>query len=311
MSKLVSQISLIPPAVIQEFNNLLENGKFLAATILFKQMEEQYNHLQLNALIKLVYLKHVGINHKIVNFMHQEFSKYNVFHPYSDKCYFWSTKNHEMEEIYKQEEITNILKPREFVHLSIDGENKIPLISHYVWVTNSLLDQAGRTSKFWEHNKYLADKIKLLPNYQHIMWTSSLELIPDSVSKKLSEMGIELRSLDDLYQASKDHPNNQQLEFLLNLAQIAAELSFYAISTDIIRYQALKEFGGIYSDGDYKLYQDPQSLFKDFEAVIGYESSSVPASFNGFYAVKEQHPIMLEYQWRVSSFLSQICLHTI
>ena len=286
-------ITFIDPILIHEFNSLLKARKFVAAKILFSEIKEEYSPIAQTAFIKLFYLNYVGINKPITNFLHQEFTQFNLFSPISDKCYSWSTQKHQLEQIYRQENISKTLLPHSSIEL-IGRENKIPLISHYAWVTSSEFSEQEREAKFWQNNKYLESKLSTIPDYQHIIWVNDLKLIPPSVLAKLSKIKIEMKTIADLYQISVPSANNENLLFLLHLAQIAAELKFFAISTDIIRYQALKEIGGIYSDGDYQLYQDPQKLFKDYEAVLGYESVDVPASFNGFYAVKNQHPVMIE-----------------
>lgn len=287
-----NSITLTSPTLINKFNAMLKAHDFEEALGYFQHIRQKTDLFQQTALMKIIYLYYVGLDQKIAKFLYNNFEEFNLYSPTTDKkCSSWVFTNKALAKIYKEENVRKVLKPASTLSLT-DKETNIPLISHYVWVTSHTLSAAERITKFLQNNRHLEEKLTLLAQYKHIMWVNDLNLIPPSVKESLAESKVELKSLEELYVKATDNTRNLDIDFLVATAHVASEIGLSAIASDIMRYLVTKQYGGIYSDGDYYFYKDPALLLANYNAVIGYEAPFISSAFNGFYAATPNHQII-------------------
>jgi mannosyltransferase OCH1-like enzyme len=294
MKKQNATIELIEPTLINDFNTFLKNHEFENALNFFAHINENTSSMQKTAIIKIIYLYYLGLDQEIAKFLHHHFDEFSLYSPvYDKKCTSWDFKKSTLSMVYRAEKIGTTIKPASSIEL-VESDLNIPQISHYAWVTSHTLPEEIRTANFWKNNKALIKKVNLLPAYQHIMWVNDKNLIPKSIADRLSQENVELRSLEELLLEVNKNNEDKDLEFIISSIQVASEIGFFAIGSNLLRYLATKLYGGIYSDGDYFIYKDPAPLLSNYDAIVGYEASFFTSSFNGFYAVKPNHKIILK-----------------
>ena len=122
---------------------------------------------------------------------------------------------------------------------------KIPYILHHIWLTSSLkpreISEADLQITFKNKNIYDQAPVK----WQHIVWTNDKKLIPIS-STKLEDKGIIVQSIYDCQSNLK----------LFDLIEYLVTKSMWGLASDTLRYSLIENFGGVYSDLNYKFYRD-------------------------------------------------------
>lgn len=290
---MVNNYNLINHSYIRSYEDYLLAKNFDKASELFQEIKKQYNLVQQTSFIKLIYLKYVGSKKEISHYLYDNYKEFNLFNPLHKGCYPWNVRANELKTIFSQYDLTPKMQCAKNFILTKNQSYKIPLISHYVWVTNSNKSEDEIERAFWRNNKYFKPKLDLLENYKHILWTTNTDIIPKTIQGNLTQLGIDLKGVDSLFTENEFKEEKSILnEFLFNAIYIAAELKLMGIASDIIRYYVLLYVGGIYTDGDYRLYKNPDFLFKEFDAIFGYESPSIPSTCNGFLAAGKNHPVL-------------------
>ena len=175
-------------------------------------------------------------------------------------------------KIYKNI-ISNLNAPREAV-------NKIPYKIHHVWLTHPLspkeLDPLDIETVIKNHQ--LLEKNN--KTWEHIIWTNQKSLLPHSISlleehNAKFKYNIEIREIQEF-----------DTHFILfKKVQELIEKELWGLSSDIVRYAAIKHFGGVYTDLDFKINRDIEGeLYKyDFFAQD---------FVNNFFAARANHPII-------------------
>lgn len=203
-------------------------------------------------------------------------------HPYSSEI--WS------QEGLNDEPFRDSLKTRNWDYKSsfANSDIKIPHIFHNTWVSSSKIPEEKRSEYFFKHNPYLKNNVEKMSNWEKFFWTTDKNMIPQKAQKHLSDLGITLRQIDEL---KGTHP---EFSYLVDVAKGAAEEKLFGLSTDIIRYLAIHEMGGVYADGDYRFDTDPTALTKKYDSYFGVETSCNLHLGNAFLAAKPQHDVINE-----------------
>jgi mannosyltransferase OCH1-like enzyme len=84
----------------------------------------------------------------------------------------------------------------------------------------------------------------------------------------------------------------------------AYESKYYAFVSDYVRAWVLKKYGGIYLDTDYEILADFSNLIGDYDAILGFENSSLVGT--AMMAFKPNHYIVNDFlnYYNQLSFLS-------
>lgn len=143
---------------------------------------------------------------------------------------------------------------------SKQGNEKIPLILHHIWLGSSLPNYAIHFRKSW---------IRKNPNWVFILWT-------DFPSKRHGN--IILHSFDELFEYLKQ-PNKEQFIIMdMNTVTLKNQYIYnkktknYGEMSDIARYEILYNFGGLYVDTDFECLKpfDHFHYCLDFYTGIGH-----------------------------------------
>ena len=213
------------------------------------------------------------------------------------KTYSFVKPYYDLESIYAQEGIdyrkqsNAVLTQSKTRRLEIEkyyqqnGESKIPLITHQVYfsfpdnykkIDNLSLSKALITTK----------RLNDAENFKHYIWTNNYEAIPEELSFLDN---VEVHSIYEL----KDFKSFNLVESIINQDEL--KITDLVTASDITRVIVMREFGGIYHDLDYEIYnpQDLLPMLKAFNFIAGEESSN-KYKFIGhaFFAATPHHPIL-------------------
>ncbi len=158
-------------------------------------------------------------------------------------------------------------------------ENKIPMITHKIWVTAD--DKPVSIPNYYlkwyensiEHNPVAA-------GWTHILWIESKEKLPELARKLEHHPNIkimELKHLGDLVTG--------------DLYKQAIINKQFGKATDILRLEILKKFGGFYLDTDYELFQSLKPYCKVYDMVMSVEPMSALLC-NAFIGACPDHPVV-------------------
>jgi ankyrin repeat protein/mannosyltransferase OCH1-like enzyme len=122
--------------------------------------------------------------------------------------------------------------------------------------------------------------------WQHYIWLNNFAIIPENL-KNLSN--VELHYLNEL--------NHTSSYFLIGKLFESNNLSLKLVAqmTDIARLMILYEFGGIYRDFDYEIYQPDEliAMLKAYNFIAGKErNTNISFIGNSFMAANKKHPII-------------------
>lgn len=169
----------------------------------------------------------------------------------------------------------------------------IPLISHDIWFT----DPKSPREVFNHDLISLNNKIKLLDNqntnnWKHILWTNSLKSIPKTIDN-LAQVNIEIKEINDI-----DTDNE-----ITDILKALIDKNYFGIATDLARYFLLNKMGGLYSDLNYVILNNPQNLMQEVSFLSQKDKNGVE---NYFIASKPQHPINLDAQKYTISQINKV-----
>lgn len=182
----------------------------------------------------------------------------------------------------------NKLNPNEFPPYDNRKELKIPAISHHVWVTSPKKPREINELDL----EHVMNSIKIMDagnlKWRHILWTNDENLIP-ATSQSLKEIGVEIKNISELGDALLKE----------DIAKMIKKSSFSEAS-DLIRYMALQEYGGIYNDTDIELFKNIDNLMQQFDFIGAehkyyyYEPDEEEFDTIGsaFLAAKKSHPVV-------------------
>jgi hypothetical protein len=161
---------------------------------------------------------------------------------------------------------------------------KIPAISHHIYFTSSENPIAPNDYLLATLNNSL-DKLNRAyqGNWKHYFWTNNIKLMENILPKNKN---IIIKSFNEFSQ----HALYQDLFDALSLNKIAN----FSQASDLLRFMAIEQYGGIYFDMDYEIYNASLllKLMHAFDFIGGRESSFVLSYYgSAFLAAKAHHPI--------------------
>jgi ankyrin repeat protein/GR25 family glycosyltransferase involved in LPS biosynthesis/mannosyltransferase OCH1-like enzyme len=226
---------------------------------------------------------------EIVELLKQEQSQKQII-----ECHFGRTKDMFVQEGIDFDSLHKNFMVSSLTHLSIMDRlavvtGKIPLITHQIYFfgynEEAVIDKVSlRTSV-----ETLSDLNANDDNWEHYIWTDNPDKIPQ-----------QLKNLDNLqvkdFREFKDNP----LKALLNqkLQQAKNDKGLYAQASDIARYMILFNYGGVYRDFDYKIYNvvNLRKLMAVSNILIGKEEYNDFSIGNSFIAVTPYHDVIKTLQ---------------
>lgn len=181
--------------------------------------------------------------------------------------------------LYQKNNISKILDRDKF---ALDRyENKIPLITHKIWVTSD----SKPISIPNYYIKWFENCIKHNPTsqgWQHFLWIENKSKLPELAKKLENHPNIKIMELD------KDLP----FELVTGDAyKKAIKDNKFGKATDIIRLEILRQFGGYYLDTDYEVYQSLKPYSKVYDSIVALEPMSALIC-NAFIAARPEHEVI-------------------
>jgi glycosyl transferase-like sugar-binding protein len=192
--------------------------------------------------------------------------------------------NAKKQTLYDQNNFNQIFKndPNVLDH----EEVKIPLITHKIWLTRE--DKPQDMPKYYI--EWCKNSVKHMPvntGWKHVIWVEDIAKHPAMVE---AVKGTDIQVIDLSYLKS---PMLCKDEFYK-----ALRANKFGMASDILRYEILLQFGGVYLDTDYEVFHNLKDLNKMYDLYVAQEPMS---SFlcNAFIAAKPNHPMI------------ETCLHLI
>lgn len=239
-------------------------------------------------LIILLFISIIAINaDKIKNLAYNSMIALNIMKP----CY---RADQDQIEIFKQEGINYFIEDKKvtedgvkkLANRKISNEFKIPLTSHHIYLSSK--------ENYRPLNNFYLEKIKatynklnqLNPTWKHYFWTNDPRILPDEVRKL---KGLEIKNPDEFI----EHPLYKHLNDYLQKGEKITP--YLAAGSDLLRLMALAQYGGMYNDMDYEIYNPLAllNLFTEFDYIGGRETTKSFAFYgNAFIASKANHPII-------------------
>lgn len=175
----------------------------------------------------------------------------------------------------KQDNLKKITAPEEY---QIIQTNPIPLVSHRIYLFSE--NSKGMDNISINKTSVTINGLNdVSEQWQHFFWTNNPHMVPESIT---SIKNVTIKEIDE-FQDSILWDN------LSNLIQ-ENETNKKALSeaSDLLRYMALQQYGGVYFDTDYHLFS-PQKLLslmkaynfiggKEFDKEMSYMGSAIVAS---------------------------------
>lgn len=168
--------------------------------------------------------------------------------------------------------------------------NSIPKISHHAYFTGP--NQEKNFGGFLAENlKHFIANMKKYGDWKHYVWTNNPKLFSE----------IEDVVIVDIAQF-KEHALYKNLQEILKKGEVSR--AYLAAASDIVRLLALEQYGGIYKDLDYEIYNYDlfYKYFSRFDFIGGRERYSIKSYYgNSFIVAKKNHPIIsraLQYIYR-------------
>lgn len=210
------------------------------------------------------------------------------------KTYQWHTKS-----IYEQEGIDYDADHSRFMndfqnklsHLDDytkdDKSPKIPTITHQIYFAFNDNQNHIKNSSVTKTINTLS-KLNTQASFKHYIWTNDPNIIPESI-KDIE--GVEVHLIQEL----KNTRLFSELNLYLNQALIGLDKGKLSMASDVLRSMVIREFGGIYRDFDYEIFNE-ELLYKYMLAFnfIGGTEFDTNYSFVGsaFFAATANHHIM-------------------
>ncbi len=197
-------------------------------------------------------------------------------------------------EVMGQENITysifqeNNIDPNKLPIYDSSKELKIPAIIHFVWLTS---EKKPKEINEIDLN-HIINSLKTLKksplNWQYILWTNNESLIPETINS-LAPYEIEVKNIHNL----------KNFELINDIGNMIKNNSFSEAS-DLVRYLALQEYGGVYSDTDTEIFKDISHLLQQFDffgsehRFYYYElhEKGFDTLASAFLGAKKAHPVI-------------------
>lgn len=195
---------------------------------------------------------------------------------------------------YLKEDQKTVINSFHFLENSskLSSINSIPRITHQVYLSseqNSISFNDFYKSLLINNYSNLAGK----ESWVHYLWVNNEDNIPHEI-KKIK--GVKILSIDQL--------KNKDLFFIVEeiLDKAKKNKAYFTEAADLIRLMVVNEFGGIYMDLDYEIYNsfELQNFIEKFDFVGGREMTIKLSNYgNAFFAAKAGHPIIKEALHRI------------
>ena len=207
----------------------------------------------------------------------------------SIECYFGHSK------IFAQEGIDFAQLDPIFAAKSLDilskiditpiSNSSIPLVTHHIYITSS------KSPKYIDNiSANIALKsISTLNNFSnqwiHYIWTNNINFIPEAITNI-----TQIKLIDEF------SGHNLWEEFTATLKQAEEDFSLFVKASDILRYIILNQYGGIYLDLDYQIYnaENLLKLLSKANFLVGKDEPNNKSVGNSFIAATPNHPITNE-----------------
>lgn len=201
------------------------------------------------------------------------------------------------KEMYEQENIDYDLSHPQIMNESLrkiytigDYSNetlKIPTITHQIYFSFDDRTNPIISSSITKTINTIS-RLNSQSDFCHYIWTNKEEIIPESIK---SLKGVEIHLVQELEQ-TRLFP---ELNLYLTQALVGQDKGKMSMSSDVLRSLVVREFGGIYRDFDYEVF-DADLLYKymkSFNFIGGIEFVE-KYSFVGsaFFAASPNHNIM-------------------
>lgn len=201
----------------------------------------------------------------------------NIDYLQEDKNIMESSFNKLKSESFK--EVSTISKISHHIYF-VQENNTKPLLDFYIKKMAENFNKLNYTDQAW----------------QHFLWTNNAEIFPDSLKNM---QGVVVKNLQEMH----SHPlYNYLLQTIKNGNDNKA---YFMEASDILRLMVLQNFGGVYNDIDYEIYNAKalNDLLNKFDFIGGREFDKDFSYYgNAFIAVKPNHPIINEALRRIEEF---------
>lgn len=185
-------------------------------------------------------------------------------------------------EFFK-DNIYKLTHPEEYIAAN---KNPIPLISHQIYFSSKTspkpIDAVSldKTIRSINRLNQVSDK------WKHFFWTNDETIVPNEI-KELAN--VEIHLIDELDNSILKN------ELAQTLARGELEKSALSAASDLVRYMALRKFGGFYRDLDYEIYAAAilDLLMQAFNFLAGKEfDGEMNYIGSAFVASIANHPIL-------------------
>lgn len=158
-------------------------------------------------------------------------------------------------------------------------EPKMPYVIHHIWLTHPSSPKEIRKEDIVRaiETKEIFSKSKV--EWQHIVWTNNLDLIPGSVIK-LEEAGICVKSI---YEYKDDFKLFKLIETLIDNKE-------WGKASDTLRYSIVEHLGGVYADINFEFYRDPTLEVHKYNFFTMTYANMYISNF--FFGSSPKHPIL-------------------
>lgn len=180
------------------------------------------------------------------------------------------------------------------VQISRDTYFKIPKILHHVWFSPSTDTPSDREIKFPKHNPFFEPNVQKTNDWTHYLWTNNLDYIPYQTKLWSDQNNVEVRNINDLANSDNNFAQKHHFNELIEKINDFIEQREFGMATDAARYLIMYLYGGIYADGDYRLYNIDglQNMMRSYNSFFGREFSSEIGVGNAFLAAEPENVVI-------------------
>ena len=172
-------------------------------------------------------------------------------------------------------------------------KNTIPPRIHHIWLTNKTNPKEISA----EDLKILVQSKKILIqssiDFEETVWTNNPKLLPRS-KNILDQLGIKLR---DIAEFKETLPNYALVSDLITHEK-------WGMASDILRYDLVDHWGGIYYDLNFNLKRSPDEIMCNYD-FVGIAHNAFYMIENYFFAARKGHPILKKVQTIIRDHFTQ------
>lgn len=164
-----------------------------------------------------------------------------------------------------------------------NGKPLTPHIIHHIWLGSKLPDVCAKFRKTW---------IDQHPTWMHILWTDNISNYDDSA------LILSPQSFNEIHDIIQNPKVSHKIIININHLQFSTLRQFqasknYGEKSDILRYEILFMFGGLYVDTDFKCIHRFDDVHQACSFFAGLDFSDKRFTvFNGLIGATPQHSIL-------------------